>query len=49
MTKISNKGVPTKPIQEIEPTELHEITLETYTNFKKKFLEEHKDKKIITT
>lgn len=46
MTKISDKGVPTKPIQEIEPKELHEITLETYTVFKKKFLEEHKDEKI---
>lgn len=46
MTKISNKGVPKKPIQEIEPQELHEITLETYTNFKRKFLEEHKDENI---
>ena len=46
MTKISDKGVPTKPIQEIEPQELHEITLETYTDFKRKFLEEHKDEKI---
>jgi len=48
MTKITNKGVPSKPIQEIEPKELHEITLETYTNFKRQFLEEHKDEKIIT-
>lgn len=38
--------MPTKPVQEIEPKELHEITLETYTAFKKKFLEEHKDEKI---
>ncbi len=46
LTKISDKGVPTKLIQEIEPEELHEITLETYTSFKKQFLEQHKDEKI---
>ncbi len=46
MTKISNKGVPTKPIQEIEPEELHEITLETYTQFKKDYTEQYKDQKI---
>lgn len=36
----------TKPVQEIEPTELHEITLETYTPFKKEYLEKHKDEKV---
>jgi len=43
MTKISNKGKPSKPIQQIEPEELHEITLDTYTNFKKTYIEQHKD------
>jgi len=46
MTKISDKWVLTKPVQEIEPAELHEITLETYTNYKKQFLEANKDKEI---
>lgn len=44
MTKISDQGVLTKPVQEIKPEELHEITIETYTNFKKQFVEENKDK-----
>lgn len=35
--------MPTKPIQEIEPKELHEITLETYTSIKKDFLTTNKD------
>jgi hypothetical protein len=43
MTKISDQGILTKPVQEIKPEEIHEITLETYTNFKKKFIEENKD------
>ncbi len=46
MTKISNRWVPSRAIQEIEPKELHEITLETYTNAKKQFLSQHKDKEI---
>lgn len=33
----------TKPVQEIKPEELHEITLETYTAYKKEFLEQNKD------
>ena len=37
MTKISNQGTLTKPVQEIKPEELHEITLETYTTYKKGF------------
>ncbi len=43
MTKISDKWTLSKPVQEIEPTELHEITLETYTTYKKDFLEKNKD------
>jgi hypothetical protein len=43
MTKISSKGVLKKPVQEIDPAELHEITLETYTSFKKEYIEAHKD------
>jgi len=43
MTKISNKGVLTKPVQEIEPKELHEITLKTYTQYKKQYIETNKD------
>lgn len=41
MTKISKNGVLDKPVQEIEPEELHEIAIKTYAPFKKKFLEEH--------
>lgn len=43
MIKISNKGVLTKPVQEIEPIELHEITLKTYTLFKKEYIEKNKE------
>ena len=49
MTKISDKWVLSKPVQEIEPTELHEITLETYTAHKKDFLETNKDIPLIAT
>jgi len=41
MTKISSKGILTKPVQEIKPQELQEITLETYTDHKKKFLQQN--------
>lgn len=44
MTKISDQGVLTKPVQEIKPEELHEITLETYTGFKKQYIEANKEK-----
>ena len=47
MIKISNKGVLTKPVQEIKPEELHEITLETYTDYKKAYIEKNKDKQLI--
>ena len=43
MTKISTKGQLDKAVQEIKPEELHEITLETYTKFKKNFLADQKD------
>jgi hypothetical protein len=43
MTKISDQGMLTKPVQEIKPEELHEITLETYTTYKKEFLETNKE------
>lgn len=46
MTKISNKGTLTKPVQEIKPEELHEITLETYTKYKRDFLMENRDKQL---
>jgi len=43
MIKISDKWTLTKPVQEIEPEELHEITLDTYTDFKKQYIEKNKD------
>jgi len=43
MTKISDQGILKKPVQEIKPEELHEITLETYTNFKKQYIGANKD------
>lgn len=36
-----------KPVQEIKPEELHEITLETYTDFKKEYIQQHKDEELI--
>lgn len=38
LVKISAKWVPKKKIQDISPQELKEITLATYSNFKKKFI-----------
>ena len=46
MTKISNQGTLTKPVQEIKPEELHEITLDTYTKHKRDFLAAEKDKEL---
>ena len=43
MTKISSKGILTKPVQEIKPQELQEITLETFTQYKKDFLQKDGD------
>ncbi|MFA7298320.1 MAG: DNA polymerase III subunit alpha [Candidatus Absconditabacterales bacterium] len=47
MIKISDQGKLTKPVQEIKPEELHEITLETYTQYKKTYIENNKDKELI--
>jgi len=47
MTKISSQWVLHKPVQQIKPEELHEITLETYTKFKKEFIEANTGKVII--
>jgi hypothetical protein len=41
MAKISNQGQLTKTLQEVSPKELQETTKETYTTFKRKFLEEN--------
>lgn len=46
MVKITNKGILTKVLQDTSPAELQVITLETYTPFKKKFLEDNKEIKI---
>lgn len=46
MTKISNQGIVTRALPEISPTELKEITIQTYTNFKKEYLVENKEIKI---
>jgi DNA polymerase III alpha subunit len=43
MVQVSDKGVPTRPIQEIQPKELQEITVETYSPFKKEFVEKNKE------
>ncbi len=47
MTKISDKWTLTKPVQEIKPEELHEITIETYTSYKKEYLEQNKDTPLV--
>ncbi|MDD3263034.1 MAG: DNA polymerase III subunit alpha [Candidatus Absconditabacteria bacterium] len=46
LTKISNQGVVDKALPEISPTELKEITIQTYTKFKKEYLGEKGDQKI---
>ncbi len=46
MTKISSKWVPDRPIQDIWPEELHEITIETYTNKKREVIEKNQDNKL---
>ncbi len=43
MVDISDQWVLTKKVQDVKPEELHEITLETYTEAKKKIVEEKKD------
>ncbi|MEI7558638.1 MAG: hypothetical protein WCJ45_07795 [bacterium] len=34
-------------MQEIKPEELHEITIETYTSYKKEYLEQNKDTPLV--
>ena len=46
LTKISSKWMLKKPVQEVDPAELHEMTLETYTLFKKEYIAEHGEKVI---
>ncbi len=47
MTKISDKGTLTKPVQETKPEELHELTLETYTEYKRNFIDNNREKELI--
>ncbi len=42
LVKISDGGIPTKKIQELGPAEIKALTLDTYTEFKKEFLEKNK-------
>ena len=44
LVKITSRGVTDKKLQEITPAEIHELTLETYTQYKKDFVEKNKDK-----
>ena len=46
LVKISNRGKPNKKIQELTPAELKGITIETYTEYKTKFITVHGDAKI---
>ena len=46
MTKISSKGKLKKPVQETDPQELHEVTLETYIPYKNQYLQEHGQQEI---
>jgi hypothetical protein len=47
LTKITNRGTLSKKLQDLTPDELHEITLETYTKYKKEIIEKYKDTKEI--
>lgn len=46
MTKISSGWLLKKTIQEISPEELHEITQESYTKFKKEFIERNQETQV---
>jgi DNA polymerase III subunit alpha len=48
LVKVSSRGQLTKKIQELSPTELRGITIETYTEYKTLFLTEHGSQKINT-
>ncbi|MFZ2150516.1 MAG: DNA polymerase III subunit alpha [Candidatus Absconditicoccaceae bacterium] len=47
LTKITNKGTLSKKLQDLTPDELHEITIETYTQYKKDIIQKYKDTKEI--
>lgn len=49
LTKITKKWTLSKKLQDLTPEELHEITIETYTSFKKDVIKNHKDTKEIWT
>lgn len=46
MTKISKNGTLQKPVQETDPQELHEITLETYSPQKIRYITKEGQKEI---
>ncbi len=46
LTRITNKWVVEKALPEISPTELKEITLQTYTKFKKEYIANNWEKQI---
>jgi len=46
MTKISHKGLLKKAIHEISPEELHEITQESYTRFKREYIEKNRETQV---
>lgn len=46
LTKVTNKWSVDKALPDISPTELKEITLQTYTKFKKEYLSHHWDEHI---
>lgn len=48
LTKITNKWTSSKKLQDITPEELHEITIQTYTDFKKQIIQTYQDTKDIS-
>lgn len=46
LVRISDKWVLSKKLQETTPEEIHDMTIETYTDFKKDFIKQNKEKKI---
>lgn len=46
LTKITNKWITEKKIQDITPEEIHELTNQTYTKYKKDFINKNKDKNL---
>jgi DNA polymerase III alpha subunit len=43
LTKITKKGILEKKLQDLTPSELHEITVQTYTKFKKEIIHKYSD------